>query len=173
MLLMMVAASTAAATTATAARPLTIVWSHYLGPVRRRTGLLLLPLCPSRAPSRLMSEGWLPDATCAGEAPSKGHLKPSRNRLACQPLIACRDHSFDSAKILPGGLGGESGSDEKPYYFRALALPRLDGQKASGCDQFGRGSSDDAVGREPIGSTVQRHPRLKTRHFGHQTVDRR
>src|SRR5262249_40796949 len=41
MLLVMVTAATAAATIATAARPLTIVWSHYLRPVARRTGLLI------------------------------------------------------------------------------------------------------------------------------------
>jgi hypothetical protein len=36
--LVMVAAAATAATIATAARSLTIVWSHYLGPVVCRTG---------------------------------------------------------------------------------------------------------------------------------------
>ena len=36
----MMAATAAAATIATAARSLTIVWSHYLGPVNCRTVLL-------------------------------------------------------------------------------------------------------------------------------------
>jgi hypothetical protein len=39
--LVMVAATTAAATIATAAGSLTIVWSHYLGPVVCRTGVVV------------------------------------------------------------------------------------------------------------------------------------
>ena len=41
MLLVMMAAAATAATIATAARPLTIVWSHYLGPVVCRTGVVV------------------------------------------------------------------------------------------------------------------------------------
>jgi hypothetical protein len=39
--LVVMAAATAAATIATAARSLTIVWSHYLGPVVCRTGVVV------------------------------------------------------------------------------------------------------------------------------------
>src|SRR5262249_51204092 len=107
-------AAPAAATIATAARPLTIVWSHYLRPVTRRTGLLINRPLPFLGSVTAHVRGMMPDAPCAGEAPSKGQWKRSSKPHPCQPLIGSGDRTFDATEGLPRGLGGEPVSRKNP-----------------------------------------------------------
>src|SRR5262249_43433414 len=79
MLLVVVTAASAAATIATAARPLTIVWSHYLRPVTRRTGLLInRPLALPGLRHGSCQRDDCPALLARARPPPKGHQKRSR-----------------------------------------------------------------------------------------------
>jgi hypothetical protein len=69
-LLVMVAAAATAATIATAARPLTIVWSHYLRPVICRTGLFFSDPLPFVGAVRLIFRGINSPSATNGPDPS-------------------------------------------------------------------------------------------------------